>query len=81
MMEGRRTKTLEVETASLGVLDKVFADLDSTGEPPSVHLELRVAGRIEDSQLKLAALSAAAMHPLARGRLAGLAGNRRWEIE
>jgi NRPS condensation-like uncharacterized protein len=57
-------------TAALNVLDELYLHLNRPEEPWSVHLEIRVEGRIEHDRLEAAVLEAARRHPLARARLA-----------
>jgi NRPS condensation-like uncharacterized protein len=59
-----------MQTSPLNVLDELYLHLDRPDEPWSVHVEIRVAGRIESPRLEAAVREAAARHPLARAQLA-----------
>ena len=59
-----------LKTAPLNVLDELYLKLDRKDEPWSVHLEIRVEGRIGAARLKDAVRRAALVHPMARARLA-----------
>jgi NRPS condensation-like uncharacterized protein len=59
-----------MQRARLNVLDELYLHLDREDEPWSVHLEIRVEGRIELDRLEAAVRAAARRHPLARARLA-----------
>lgn len=50
------------------VIDEAVHVLDSPTEPWSVHLEIRVAGRLDEQRLRSAVPQALAAHPLARAR-------------
>lgn len=70
-------------TTPLNVLDELYLSLDRDNEPWSVHLEIRVDGRVDRDRLEAAARQAAARHPLARARLAESRPtdlSLRWEI-
>jgi NRPS condensation-like uncharacterized protein len=72
-----------VQTTPLNVLDELYLHLDREEEPWSVHVEIRVEGRIDAGRLRSAISAAARRHPLARARLArSLATDvrYRWEI-
>jgi len=72
-----------METASLNVLDELYLHLNRKEEPWSVHLELRVQGRIDGKRLQSAVRKAALSHPIARARLADARATDvryRWEI-
>jgi NRPS condensation-like uncharacterized protein len=72
-----------VQTTRLNVLDELYLHLDREDEPWTVHLEIRVEGRVKASRLRTAVRDAAARHPIARARLADsrLTDVRyRWEI-
>jgi NRPS condensation-like uncharacterized protein len=58
-----------VQTTRLNVLDELYLHLDRDEEPWSVHLEIRVEGRVDAERLRAAAHEAAQRHPLARARL------------
>jgi NRPS condensation-like uncharacterized protein len=58
-----------METTRLNVLDELYLHLDRDAEPWSVHLEIRVEGRVEADRLEEAARQAALGHPLARAQL------------
>jgi NRPS condensation-like uncharacterized protein len=71
------------QTARLNVLDELYLHLDRDEEPWSVHLEIRVEGRIDAQRLEAAAREAARRHPIARARLAPSRGTDvryEWEI-
>jgi NRPS condensation-like uncharacterized protein len=59
-----------VQTTELNVLDELYLHLDREDEPWSVHIEIRVDGRIDPARLEDAVRSAALRHPIARARLA-----------
>jgi NRPS condensation-like uncharacterized protein len=59
----------DFETTPLNVLDELYLHLDREDEPWSVHLEMRVEGRIDDARLGDAVREAALRHPIARARL------------
>jgi NRPS condensation-like uncharacterized protein len=70
-------------TAPLNVLDELYLHLDREDEPWSVHLEIRVEGRIDRTLLEAAVRDAALRHPIARARLADSRATDvryRWEI-
>jgi NRPS condensation-like uncharacterized protein len=70
-------------TAELNILDELYMHLDRPDEPWSVHLEVELEGRVDESRLAEAVRSAAAIHPLARARLCEWTGTDvryRWEI-
>ena len=72
-----------LQTAPLNVLDELYLNLDRRDEPWSVHLEIRVQGRIEAARLSDAVRQAALVHPMARARLAHARATDvryRWEI-
>jgi NRPS condensation-like uncharacterized protein len=58
-----------METARLNVLDEMYLHLDREDEPWSVHLEIRVEGRVDAGRLDAAVREAALRHPIARARL------------
>ena len=58
-----------MQTARLNVLDELYLHLDRADEPWSVHLEIRVQGRIERERLEQAVRSAARAHPIIRAQL------------
>jgi NRPS condensation-like uncharacterized protein len=60
----------ELETTRLNILDELYLHLDREDEPWTVHLEIRVEGRIDVSRLRTAVRDAASRHPIARARLA-----------
>ena len=57
-------------TTPLNVLDELYLHLDREEEPWTVHVEIRVDGRIEFAALEAAVREAAARHPIARAELA-----------
>jgi NRPS condensation-like uncharacterized protein len=58
-----------METARLNVLDELYLHLDREDEPWSVHLEIRVEGRVDARRLEDAVREASLRHPIARARL------------
>lgn len=58
------------ECVPFNVADEAVHLLDSEAEPSSVHIEARVAGRLDDGRLRAAVAAAVARHPLARARRA-----------
>src|ERR1039458_6637822 len=72
-----------MQTAPLNVLDELYLHLDRDEEPWSVHVEIRVEGRIDAARLRAAVSKAAQAHPIARARLADARATDvryRWEI-
>jgi NRPS condensation-like uncharacterized protein len=72
-----------VESVRLNPLDELFLHLDSREEPWGIHFEVRVSGRLDADRLASAVAAAAALHPIARARLASWCGadrGYRWEI-
>jgi NRPS condensation-like uncharacterized protein len=72
-----------MQTAPLTVLDELYLHLSREGEPFSVHMEIRVEGRIDATRLMAAVREAALAHPIARARLADARATDvryRWEI-
>ncbi len=72
-----------MQTAPLTVLDELYLHLDGEQEPFSVHMEIRVEGRIDAERLRAAVRKAALRHPIARARLADTRATDvryRWEI-
>src|ERR1022692_1445833 len=70
-------------TTPLTVLDELYLHLDREEEPFSVHIEIRVEGRIDSARLQAAVREAALHHPIARARLANARAidvRYRWEI-
>jgi NRPS condensation-like uncharacterized protein len=59
-----------MRTTPLNVLDELYLHLDRADEPWSVHVEIRVDGRIESPRLEAAVREAASRHPIARAQLA-----------
>jgi NRPS condensation-like uncharacterized protein len=59
-----------MRTTPLNVLDELYLHLDREDEPWSVHIEIRLEGRIESSRLEAAVREAADRHPIARAQLA-----------
>src|SRR3954471_14392919 len=57
------------KSARLNVLDELYLHLDREDEPWSVHLEIRVEGRVNARRLEDAVREAALRHPIARARL------------
>jgi NRPS condensation-like uncharacterized protein len=50
-------------------MDEMFLHLDEPTRPLVVHVEVRLAGAIDEARLSVAIRDAAALHPLARARL------------
>jgi NRPS condensation-like uncharacterized protein len=72
-----------MQTTPLNVLDELYLHLNLEEEPWSVHLEVRVEGRIDAPRLRTAVGEAALAHPIARARLADARAtdvHYRWEI-
>jgi NRPS condensation-like uncharacterized protein len=57
-------------TAQLNLLDELYLHLDRRAEPWVVHVETRVAGRLDAERLARALAVAVQQHPIARARLA-----------
>ena len=71
------------QTAPLNVLDELYLHLDREDEPWSVHIEIRVEGRIDATRLRTAVRRAALVHPIARASLTSARATDvryRWEI-
>ena len=67
----------------LNLLDQLYLNLDRREEPWVVHVEARVAGRIDPERLAMALAAAVRRHPIARARLADARPtdrHHRWEI-
>jgi NRPS condensation-like uncharacterized protein len=60
-----------MKTTPLNILDELYLHLDRRDEPWTVHVEIRVEGRIEAARLEQAVREAALRHPIARAQLAG----------
>ena len=56
-------------TTPVTLLDDNFIHSDSSRVPLSVHIEIRVPGRIDASRLRTAVARAVQLHPIARARL------------
>lgn len=72
-----------MQTTRLNVLDELYLHLDREEEPWSVHVEIRVEGRLDPDRLRDATRAAALRHPIARARLAPSQAtdvSYRWEI-
>lgn len=72
-----------MQTTEFNLLDATFLNLDRQDEPWSVHLELRVAGRINQKKLEQALAAAIARHPMAHARMqphAASATKYFWEL-
>jgi NRPS condensation-like uncharacterized protein len=70
-------------SARLNILDELYLHLDREDEPWSVQLEVQAEGRIDAGRLEDAVCRAAALHPVARARLADSRGTDvryHWEI-
>ena len=59
-----------MQTTRLNVLDELYLHLDREDEPWSVHVEMRVTGRVDERRLEAAVREAACVTPIARARLA-----------
>jgi NRPS condensation-like uncharacterized protein len=71
-------------TAELNILDELYMHLDRPDEPWSVQLEVELDAPVDETRLEQAVREAAALHPLARARLAdqrGIDVRYSWEIE
>lgn len=55
---------------AFNVVDEAVQLLDSESEPWSIHLEVRVAGRLDERRLRAAVADALARHPMGRARRA-----------
>src|SRR4051812_17466004 len=51
----------------MNVVEELFA-LDHPDEPPTMHLELRVAGSLDEGKLREAVAFAVATHPMTQAR-------------
>ena len=60
---------MTITTTPVTLLDDHFIHSDSARHPMSVHIEIRVSGRIDAGRLRSAVGSAIALHPMARARL------------
>jgi hypothetical protein len=58
-----------VISTDLNVLDEFYLHLDREDEPWSVHLEVGLAGRVDERRLRDAIVVGARAHPLSRARL------------
>jgi NRPS condensation-like uncharacterized protein len=72
---GRRDRAAGAELTTLprlafNVVDEAVQLLDSDAEPWSIHLELRVAGALDEGRLRAAVPEALARHPMGRARRA-----------
>jgi NRPS condensation-like uncharacterized protein len=70
-------------TTPLNVLDELYLHLDREQEAWSVHLEIRVEGRLDGERLAGAVRAAADRHPIARAQLASARATDvryHWEI-
>jgi NRPS condensation-like uncharacterized protein len=71
-------------TTELNILDKLYMHLDRPDEPWGVHFEVELDHRVDDARLESAVRDAAALHPIARARLADWRGTDvrySWEID
>ncbi|MGH4000412.1 MAG: hypothetical protein ACRDTJ_23460, partial [Pseudonocardiaceae bacterium] len=87
-------KTLGIDTAQASsnpkvarrpfcALDEASYHLDSLSEPWSVHLEVRLSGRVDEDRLRHAVRVALARHPRARARATVIRQRRadyEWEV-
>lgn len=72
-----------MQSTRLNILDELYLHLDREEEPWTVHVEIRVEGRIDAPRLIEAVREAARRHPLARARLARsrpIDAEYRWEL-
>ncbi|MGI9325312.1 MAG: condensation domain-containing protein [Pseudomonadales bacterium] len=72
-----------MNTTPVTLFDEHFVHADSARRPMSVHIEVKVAGRMDAKRLRSAIRSAVQRHPIARARLAAaeLTSNTlSWEI-
>lgn len=60
---------MAMTTTPVTLLDEHFLHSDSARHPMSVHVEIRVSGRIDAGRLRSAIGSAIQLHPMARARL------------
>ena len=60
---------MTMTTTPVTLLDEHFIHSDSARHPMSVHIEIRVSGRIDTDRLRSAIGSAMQFHPMARARL------------
>ncbi len=58
-----------MRTTPLNHLDDAFLNIERAEDPWSVHLEVRVSGRIDEQRLRQALAATLACHPMARARL------------
>ena len=72
-MEGRALCHRE----RLGILDEAIIHLDSSSEPWSVHLEVQLRTRLDETRLRRAVKTALERHPRARARVTPTSGWRR----
>jgi NRPS condensation-like uncharacterized protein len=71
-------------TAELNILDELYMHLDRPDEPWGVHFEVELDYDVDDARLAEAVRAAAAIHPIARARLAEHRATDirySWEIE
>lgn len=59
-----------LQRLAFNVVDEAVQLLDSDAEPWSIHLELRVAGALDEGRLRAAVAAALARHPMGRARRA-----------
>jgi NRPS condensation-like uncharacterized protein len=62
----RRTRARD--ELDFNIIDEAIHHLDTDAEPMTVHVEARVAGRIDEERLRKAVAQACASHPLARAK-------------
>lgn len=65
----------------LNVIDEVLALSETPAEPWSVHVEARVAGRLDEARLRAAVRSALQRHPIARARLVERGARLYWLVD
>ena len=72
-----------MQTTRLNHLDATFLNIERPQDPWSIHLELRLEGRIDENRLEAAIRHAQQLHPMARARLQPYGAGARsytWEI-
>lgn len=78
-----RTAGQDRHAVPFNVIDEAVHILDPPVEPWSIHLEVRVAGTLEEERLRWALQQAFARHPIARARKSPARASERnyqWEI-
>lgn len=62
------TEPSPLPSLAFNTVDEAVRLLDSSSEPWSIQLELRVTGRLDESRLRAALGKALASHPMTRAR-------------